>query len=319
MNMQRHIRKSKLDVIFPFYHAVSDRELPHLKHLYPIRTVEQFKLDLDYMLQYFQPVKMSEYLSGNIPVDPDRPPMVLSFDDGLIQCYEDVMPILISRGVPATFFLNNAFIDNMSMFFRFKVSLLVEELEKITPEKKYRAGQLLHCDVREIRSRLMNVNYVEREITDQVADAWGFSFAEYMRREPVYLTSIHIKKMLDEGFEFGSHGIDHPLFALLKRQVTIDHIRSSVEGLRKRYGLDHKYFAFPFTDSGVEDSTIEHLFRNNIIDAGFGTAGLKDDKWARYFQRIPMELLDKDARTTLRGEINRRRVRMLAGSNLTRR
>lgn len=319
LNVKRHIRKSKLDVIFPFYHAVSDRELPHLKHLYPIRTVNQFKQDLDYMLEYFQPVKMSEYLSGHVPVDPNRPPMVLSFDDGLIQCYDDVMPILISKGVPATFFLNNAFIDNMSMFFRFKVSLLLEELRKITPEKKYRAAQLLHCDVKEIRSRLLSVNYVEREITDQVADSWGFSFSDYMTKEPIYLTSIHIKKMLNEGFEFGSHGIDHPLFALLKRKVTIDHIRSSVEGLRKKYGLDHKYFAFPFTDSGVEDGTIEHLFRNHIIDAGFGTAGLKDDKWPKYFQRVPMELLDKDARTTLRGEINRRRMRKLAGSNFTRR
>ena len=165
----------------------------------------------------------------------------------------------------------------------------------------------------------MNVSYVDREITDQVAEGWGFSFSEYLRTDPIYLTSIHVKKMLEEGFEFGSHGIDHPLFALLKKKVTIDHIRSSVEGLRKQYALDHKYFAFPFTDSGVEDSTIDYLFKNHIIDAGFGTAGLKDDKWPRYFQRVPMELLDSDAKTTLRGEINRRRLRKMAGRNYTKR
>jgi peptidoglycan/xylan/chitin deacetylase (PgdA/CDA1 family) len=315
----RYIKKAGIGAFFPFYHAVSDRELPHLKHLYALRTAEQFEHDLDFMLKYFQPVKMSEYLGGKMLVDPNRSPMVLSFDDGLLQCYETVIPILIRKGVPATFFVNNAFIDNRSMFFRFKVSLLVEHLKEATDAQKKRAAHLLHCEVREIRSRLFGVSYVEREITDQVAGAWGYSFSEYMRKDPVYLTSMHIRKMIGEGFEFGSHGIDHPLFALLKRKTTIDHIRASVEDLKKRYSLDYRYFAFPFTDSGVQDGTIEYLFRHKIIDAGFGTAGLKDDKWPRYFQRVPMEMLDKDARTTLRGEINRRRLRKLAGNNTTKR
>lgn len=315
----RYIKKSGVGVFFPFYHAVSDRELPHLKHLYALRTIKQFERDLDYMLKYFQPVKMSEYLEGKMLVDPNRPPMVLSFDDGLLQCYEAVMPILIRRGVPATFFVNNAFIDNRSMFFRFKASLLVEHLQEANDAQKKRAANLLHCEVGEIRSRLLGVSYVEREITDQVAEVFDYSFSEYMRTEPVYLTSMHINKMLVEGFEFGSHGIDHPLFALLKRKTTIDHIQASVEDLKKRYNLDYRYFAFPFTDSGVQDATIAHLFRHKIIDAGFGTAGLKDDKWPRYFQRVPMEMLDKDARTTLRGEINRRRIRRLTGKNTTKR
>ncbi len=319
VNTAKYIRRSGLEVLFPFYHAVSNRVLPHLKYLYSLRTVEQFERDLDYMMKYFQPVKMSEYLGGQILTDPNRPPMVLSFDDGLVQCYDVVMPILIRKGVPATFFINNAFIDNRSMFFRFKVSLLVEQLKQVNDQQRRRAAQILHCEEDEIRSRLLGISYVEREITDQVAELWDYSFSEYMRKDPVYLTSIHIRKMINEGFEFGSHGIDHPLFSLLKRRTTIDHIRSSVEDLKKRYDLDHKYFAFPFTDSGVQDSTIEYLFRHNIIDAGFGTAGLKDDKWPRYFQRVAMELLDKDAQTTLRGEINRRRFRKLAGRNRTRR
>lgn len=314
---EKYFSKSGLDVIFPFYHTISDSELLHVKHLYPIRNTSQFAEDLDYLLKYFQPVKMSEFMHGKIPLDTMRPPMVLSFDDGLIQCYNDLMPILISKGVPATFFVNNAFIDNKSMFFRFKVSLLLEVLPETTPEQRIKAAHILHCETREIAKRLMTVSYVEREITDQVADLWDYSFSEYMRKTPIYLSSMHIKKMKEEGFEFGSHGIDHPMFSLLKKKTTIDHIQASVEDLRKRYGLDYKYFAFPFTDSGVQDSTIDHLLKEQIIDAGFGTAGLKEDKWSNYFQRVPMELLGKDAKTTLRGEINRRRIRKMTGRNLT--
>jgi peptidoglycan/xylan/chitin deacetylase (PgdA/CDA1 family) len=144
-----------------------------------------------------------------------------------------------------------------------------------------------------------------------------FSFQEYMRRTPVYLSSMHIKKMMKEGFEFGSHGIDHPLFSLLKSRETLDHISESVTDLQQRYGMKYKYFAFPFTDYGVQDETIEGLFREHIIDSGFGTAGLKDDRWSDYHQRIPMELLGMDARRTLRGELNRRRLRILTGRNMT--
>ena len=206
------------------------------------------------------------------------------------------------------------------MFFRFKVSLLVEQLSEVSNSDKIKAAEILHCSVPEIRKRLMAVSYVEREITDQVADLWGYSFSEYMRQNPVYLSSIHIRKMLEEGFEFGSHGIDHPMFSLLKKQTIIDHIQNSVEDLKMRYDLDYNYFAFPFTDSGVEDSTIEDLLLRDIIDVGFGTAGLKDDMWPRYyFQRVPMEMIGKDARTTLRGEINRRRIRKLTRKNMTKR
>ncbi|MEX0985859.1 MAG: polysaccharide deacetylase family protein [Bacteroidales bacterium] len=316
LNQRKYINRKGPAAVFPFYHAVSQNELSHLKHLYKLRTPEQFEKDLDYMLKFFNPVKMSEFLSGKIPVDPHRIPMVLSFDDGLIQCYEVVMPILISKGVPATFFVNNAFIDNKALFYRFKISLLMERLEEVFEEQRVKAAQILHCEIKDIRKRLDIVNYVEREITDQVADAWNYSFSEYMRKDPVYLSSMHINKMVEEGFEFGSHGIDHPMFSLLKRRTTIDHIKTSMEDLKKRYKLDHKYFAFPFTDSGVQDATIEHLFRANIIDAGFGTAGLKDDKWPNYYQRIPMEQFDRDAKNVLRGEINRRRIRLMLGKNL---
>lgn len=303
----------------PFYHAVSDETLPHLTHLYQLKNKKQFIEDLDYLLQHFMPVKLSEYLDGAFLTGSKKPPMVLSFDDGLIQCYSEIIPVLIRKGVPATFFLNNAFIDNRSMFYRFKVSLLIEALEGVSESQLKKASDLLHCDQKGIKKRLLTVSYVEREITDQVAEVFDLSFKDYLSEKPVYLGSMHIRKMQAEGFEFGSHGIDHPMFSLLKKKTTIDHIHASVADLAKRYNLKYRYFAFPFTDNGVEDDTINQLFRKGIIDAGFGTAGLKDDKWPRYFQRVPMELLDKDAQATLRGEINRWHIRKLTGKNMTKR
>ncbi len=318
-NAGRHIRKSGIDAIFPFYHAVSGRPLPHMEYLYDIKSPDNFEADLDYMLEHFTAVKMSDFLL-DVKFEKDgKPPMVLSFDDGLAQCYDDIMPILLKKGVPATFFLNNAFIDNKGLFYRFKVSLLLGQLRNISPGQMSKAANLLHCGIHEIRKRLLSVSYVEREITDQVAEAWDYSFDDYMHMNPVYLSSIQIIKMIEQGFEFGSHGIDHALFSLLKKEVALEEIKKSVIDLEYRFQLPYKFFAFPFTDYGVHDETIDILFEQNVIDAGFGTAGLKDDRWKGYFQRIPMEFQGYDARKIIRGEINRRRIRKVLGRNIAQR
>lgn len=319
VNTSRYISRSGINAVFPFYHAVSGRPLPHMIHLYEIRKPEQFAADLDYMLQHFTPVKMSEFLAGKNPGNEEKPAMVLSFDDGLAQCYDDVMPVLLKKGIPATFFLNNAFIDNKGLFYRFKVSLLIGELNTKTEAQKEKAAELLHCTVPEITKRLLSVSYVEREITDQVAEVWEYSYDEYMRMNPVYLSSIQIMQMIKKGFEFGSHGIDHALFSLLKKEEALDQITKSVMDLEYRFQLPYKFFAFPFTDHGVHDETIDLLFKKKVIDAGFGTAGLKDDQWTKYYQRIPMEFRSYDAKLVIRGEVNRRRVRKILGKNTTRR
>lgn len=316
---ERYIDREGIEVVFPFYHAISDRRLPHLARLYPLRSVAEFESDLDYLLDRFEPVSMGDFLEGRFGAKWDRTPMVLSFDDGLIQCYEYVLPVLERKGVPAVFFLNNAFIDNREMFYRFKVSLLLERFPHATHGQRKKASEILKCELAETEQRLKAISYIEREFTEQIADAWEYSFKEYMRLNPVYMSSIQIRKIIDRGHEIGSHGIDHPLFSVLKKETTLNHVQRSVKDLQQKYRINYKYFAFPFTDFGVEDHTIEQLFNQKIIDAGFGTAGLKEDRWPSYFQRIPMEMLGLDARKTLQGEINRHRARKLMGGNRTRR
>jgi len=312
-----HIRRSGLKVIFPFYHAVSNHILPHTLHLYKSRSVAQFESDLDYLLGYFTPVRMSEFLEEGMPNDRHKPPLVLSLDDGLIQCYEELMPLLLKKGIPATFFLNNDFIDNKDLFFRFKVSLLLEHMSGVSAAELKQAADLLSCKVAGLRKRLLGINYPDRELTEQIAELWSYSYSEYLVKDPVYLSTGQINEMLQKGFEFGAHGFDHPHFASIPAKIRREHIRQSMEDLQVRFKLDYRYFAFPFSDYGVKDKTIEELFKHDIIDAGFGTAGLKDDKWKNYYQRVPMELGNFDAKAVLRGELKRRYLRLRFGKNNT--
>jgi len=42
--------------VAPFYHVVSDEPLPHVEQLYNIKTIQQFKDDLDFLLKHFKPI-----------------------------------------------------------------------------------------------------------------------------------------------------------------------------------------------------------------------------------------------------------------------
>jgi len=319
LDTAKHLRRSGLKAIFPFYHAVSDQILPHAKYLYSIRNSARFEADLDYLLRYFVPLSMGEYLEEKIHNHPQKPFMVLSFDDGLIQCHQEILPILLRKGIPATFFLNNDFIDNKGLFFRFKASLLLDHLPDTSNAQKEEAARILQCKVKEIQGVLGNLAYPESQLCDGIAECWNYSFKDYLATNPVYMSTRQIREMIGQGFEFGSHGFDHPMFSGLSSRDSINHIRQSTEDLQVRFGLEYKYFAFPFTDHGVHDATIDELFSKGIIDAGFGTAGLKEDQWSRYYQRVPMEFRDLDARLILKGELNRRRSRRILRNNRVKR
>ena len=61
------IRVSGQHLILPFYHAVSDEDLVHLKHLYPVISTSRFDNDLDFLQQISKskPWKLTAALAQN--------------------------------------------------------------------------------------------------------------------------------------------------------------------------------------------------------------------------------------------------------------
>jgi len=121
-------KTSQVSTLLPYHHTVSDRELLHIKHLYAFKSISQFKSDLDYLLKNFVPIS-PEQLVEKVNRDEQKRDntFLLTFDDGLRECEEIIAPILKEKGVPAIFFINPAFIDNKELFYRFKISLVIEK------------------------------------------------------------------------------------------------------------------------------------------------------------------------------------------------
>jgi peptidoglycan/xylan/chitin deacetylase (PgdA/CDA1 family) len=111
-------------VVHIFYHTVSDDYLPHIHPLYQPKNISAFTQDIDFMLRHFQAVSIHDVrrhaLKEKIITQPS---FHLSFDDGLREVYDVVLPVLSQKGVPATVFVNSAFVDNKTLFYRHKEAL----------------------------------------------------------------------------------------------------------------------------------------------------------------------------------------------------
>lgn len=273
------MNRVKRPLIFPFYHTVSDQPLNHIRHLYPVKTTEEFIADIDFLLAHYQPVGVPEWLENlDNPDWPERSSFLLSFDDGLAEIKTVIAPILEDKSVPAVCFLNSAFVDNKDLFFRYKVSLLIDFFQQ-------------HPNHPAVKSRdyLLGLGYREVETIDQIAAAAQLDFHAFLTDRQPYLSSEDIRDLIGQGFCFGGHSIDHPEYRLIGVEEQVRQTQVSTDWVKRQFDLDYRVFAFPFTDYGVEDAFFETIQKAEMAAVSFGCAGLQPQTRPRHFQRIPFE------------------------------
>lgn len=292
------------NLVLPVYHIISDEDVPHIKNLYPVKSPRKFIEDLDFLLKHFKPIDYFEFEQlVKSDEEPKQPSFLLSFDDGLREFHDVIAPILLKKGVPALCFLNSDFIDNKALFYRYKVSLLIEELSKGGNKagiaewfSKHGAG---HTD---IKSLLLSIKYDQQDILDELAEVLNYSFDEYLLNKQPYLSSEQINSLKAKGFQFGAHSIDHPEYRFLSQEEQLRQTKESMEKVCSQFDLDYKTFAFPFTDHGVKKEFFDKVKGGNVADITFGCAGQKKEQFAGHYQRIPLEMEQLSAKQIMSAE-----------------
>src|SRR5690348_7220538 len=79
-----------------FYHSIAEKPLPHVRHLYPHKSPAEFEADVIYLKQNYRLPTFREFVDEiSNPPRPQRPCAILTFDDGMSQCFDLVRPILL--------------------------------------------------------------------------------------------------------------------------------------------------------------------------------------------------------------------------------
>lgn len=310
-------------VIFPFYHAVSDQYCPHLKNLYPVPGVQQFEKDLDQLSHFMTPLSVEDAIQNFRKNSSAKPSFHISFDDGLREAKEVIAPILLRKGIPATFFITSGFTNNSTLFHRHKASLIVEMLKtNISKSTLQKIGSILQTSnfaSRTLQEKILALNFKTSGILEEISGILDIDFTEFLKNTQPYLNVHEINELHTSGFSIGLHSLNHPEFYLLNETEIEYQVAESQRMLSELTGINSKLFSFPFTDFGVPDQLMEKIINTYKLTT-FGTAGIKEDVIEGHFQRIPMDARHSGSAIQLiANEILRYRLKGFLGHQKVRR
>jgi peptidoglycan/xylan/chitin deacetylase (PgdA/CDA1 family) len=273
---------TKKKILLPFYHTVAEQPLPYIKHLYRMKTVPEFRKDLDFLLKHYQPIDVETLYQLHInKTVPKKPVFHLTFDDGLKEMHEIVAPLLLEKGIPATFFVNSDFVDNKALFYRYHASLSIEELSRNGTLTDKLKTEILLCQYKD-KDKLLPY-FSQQQVND------------FLNKEKPYLTTEQIKTLAKQGFTIGAHSVDHPYYHQIPLEEQLRQTRESLDFVATMAQQKLRLFAFPFTDFNVTKDLFKEIKPD--VDLSFGTANLKNDEIPFNLQRIAGE---KDKTITMK-------------------
>lgn len=287
-------------LLLPVYHIVSDDKVPHVANLYSYKKIKQFEKDLDFFLKHFNPISfqdLKQSLNHNTPLK--QRSILLSLDDGYREVFDIVAPILKKKSIPSIFFINTAFVDNENMFYRNKASLLIDVINnnaESIPADEIKSvlweNEILNND---LKSAILSIPYHQKKLMDDIGLILNVDFKSYLKEKEPYLTSFQINKLIEDGFDIGSHSIDHPLYNYLPLGEQIRQTKESLDFLVEKFKLPYRIFAFPHNDKGAKE-LIKKIHLNGNVETSFGTAGLSKGYCPNNLQRQSMENTNKSAK-----------------------
>lgn len=286
---------SKRKFLLPFYHTISDERLPHICNLYEVKDSKCFIKEIDFLCKNFDPISINELCSIVYNGEKLKKPVFhLTFDDGLKEVYTIIAPILEKKGIPATFFINTGFVDNTNLFYRYKVSLIIEKIKssnKLDDFKDiYKIKEFDSLDKHLIINKLLHLSHSDEDKIDQIGNSLKIDFNNYLQASQPYLTSEEIITLANKGFTIGSHSVNHPHFNKLSIEEQKTQITQSFLYLDNLGVANNHYFSFPFSDEGIQAQFFNWLHGEEPkCKLTFGTSGLKDDFVRFHVHRVPME------------------------------
>jgi peptidoglycan/xylan/chitin deacetylase (PgdA/CDA1 family) len=232
----------RADIPILAYHRVWDVDdedrFPFDIQLVSASTAD-FRWQIEYVRQNFDPITFGmllQILDGDAPAPPK--PIIITFDDGFDDNFQNAFPILYSLDVPATIFLSTGYIGGDTTFWYDRLAHLILRapecdltINGLTDTVRLETGvssrrQALRRILAELKRmsnelRLKVLMNLENEL-----GSWQNDFAPIESRP---LNWNQVREMSNFGIEFGSHTVTHPILA----NLTDDELQFELIGSRR--------------------------------------------------------------------------------------
>lgn len=237
--------------------AEFDQQLRHLKRRYPI-------LNLDEALRV---IHGEDVLS--------RPSVLLTFDDGYLDNYQQAYEVLRLHGLSATFFLPTAFIGTGLLPWWDTIAYIIKNSRKksITLNFPETVSFDLTASHKADSIRKIMTQFKRPSTTDVDAFIRGIEIACEFGRPPTsaercFLDWDEAREMERGGMCFGSHTHTHQILSKVSPAQQLDELKVSRSILERELGHRVETLAYP---SGKRESSTEDTL-NALREAEYRTA-----------------------------------------------
>lgn len=278
------------------YHYVRDFKNSRYRNIKGIDILE-FKGQLEYMKKYYQFITMQEcfaalYDGYKLPNNS----ILLTFDDGYLEHYTNVFPVLDELKLQGSFFIPAKAIENKQILDVNKIHFILSEMDEKTDVLLRKISDLLVSYTKEYKlkseeyywnklaipnrfdsgeiiyiKRLLQVELPEKLrniITNLLFEEFVCSDEKAFASE-LYMNEDQLKCMNRNGMYIGNHGYDHYWLNSLDSESQESEIIESLRFLKK-IGSSIESWAMCYPYGAYNDSLVEIIKKHNC-KIGFST------------------------------------------------
>jgi len=244
------------------YHYVRDlprTSFPRIKGLLPAR----FEGQLDYIARHYTVVGVADVIAATRGAALPENACLLTFDDGLIDHYETVYPILRARGLRAGFYPVAMPVEEHRVLDAHKIHFVLATVGsgRLARELKALLGgrgeELFRRNASPGRRDSADVVFIKRVLQRELPAAERAAITDWLFRRYVtgeestfarelYMSFEHLRAMARHGMDVGGHGHAHVWLETLSRQAQREEIERTRVFLR-RIGSDRDWImSYPY-------------------------------------------------------------------------
>ncbi len=289
-------------VMYHYVRNLKDSRYPEIKGL----ELNDFKKQIDFLLEHYNIIS-TQTLIESIKSDTDLPERaaLLTFDDGYIDHYTNVFPILMDKGISGFFSMPGKILKERKVLDVNKLhyilasekpnNILIELFNLLNfyrgSEFDFESNELLfkrlaiasRFDTKEVIfiKRILQTALPEKlrnVITDELFKRY-VSVSEKALCEELYMNLDQIKLMKNSGMSFGIHGYDHYWLADLSHDDMVNDIKKALDVFDGIIDPNEWIMCYPY---GSANEDVRNFIKSNGCVFGLGVdiniAELYEDK-----------------------------------------
>lgn len=295
------IRQEKSFVTIVMYHYVRHLETSSYPNLKALR-LSQFREQLEYIGRYYTVVTMEEVIlasKGQMRLPTNA--LLLTFDDGYRDHFENVFPLLKSKGYQGSFFapakaiVEREILDVNKLHFILAstvnpsslIEVLYEELDRgrreygLLSNQEYwhtygKPGKYDTAEVMFVKRMLQSAlpEKLRSAVVDSLFSTLVTPDAQKFAEE-LYMSEDELKHLHNEGMYIGSHGYSHQRFSFLSPDEQEFEVSASLEFL-KNLGCNHNDWVMCYPYGSYDESIVSILSRKSCALGLTTNVGIAD-------------------------------------------